>query len=324
MTDLLQDDETTELHLEDQDEFTKLLQLEDETTVLHSSSYFEHAVEFKGLLAHLISNNVTVEEELRRTKILDAYQEQSHLLDPHLEELVSPVIEHLRTLIQADPSSQQQPSTSPSNTMAHLHECFRYLYYITKTRGYKTIETLQMASGKPNSRNHYIICGQSSCDGLLSPTQLHIVLSAVKFFTHEVSDLEPTFYFLLAQDSKKHFEWQTRYMCFIWLSLICMIPFDLRTIDSQAEQDGENIIFCHVRSPLTFGVFVCFHNCQIPIVRRMIDLCKLYLRSTGKERDGASILVARLLTRRDIAATHLAEYITWAIEQIQGDVDVFM
>jgi hypothetical protein len=28
--------------------------------------------------------------------------------------------------------------------------------------------------------------------------------------------------------------WEMRYVLLIWLSLICMIPFDLRTVDSRA------------------------------------------------------------------------------------------
>lgn len=46
------------------------LQQEDENTVSHSSSYFEHATEFKGLLARLISNNDDYGAELRRNKIV--------------------------------------------------------------------------------------------------------------------------------------------------------------------------------------------------------------------------------------------------------------
>ncbi|CAG8598117.1 7830_t:CDS:2, partial [Scutellospora calospora] len=60
----------------------------------------------------------------------------------------------------------------------------------------------------------------------------------VKFFTHEVSDLEPTFYFMVSQDPQDYSGWETRYVLLIWLSLICMIPFDLKTVDSLAVAEG--------------------------------------------------------------------------------------
>jgi hypothetical protein len=50
--------------------------------------------------------------------------------------------------------------------------------------------------------------------------------------SHEVTDLEPVFEFLSNMNSTKTELWETRYICFIWLSLICMIPFDLKKVDS--------------------------------------------------------------------------------------------
>lgn len=54
------------------------------------------------------------------------YQEQSHLLDPHLETCVEPAVQKLREAIEAHQHEQS-------------HVVFRYLYLLTKTRGYKTI-----------------------------------------------------------------------------------------------------------------------------------------------------------------------------------------
>lgn len=50
--------------------------------------------------------------------------------------------------------------------------------------------------------------------------------------SHEVTDLEPVFEFLDRQDSTSNTSWEVRYISFVWLSLICMIPFDLKRIDS--------------------------------------------------------------------------------------------
>lgn len=57
-------------------------------------------------------------------KILDNYQEQPHLLDPHLEELLSCLVEVVR-------------SNPPSSTTTQ--QAFRYLWLITKVRNHKII-----------------------------------------------------------------------------------------------------------------------------------------------------------------------------------------
>jgi hypothetical protein len=56
---------------------------------------------------------------------------------------------------------------------------------------------------------------------------------------HEVADLEPALEFLKMQDKRR--VWETRYVLLIWLSLMCMIPFDLKTIDSQATKDSDRV-----------------------------------------------------------------------------------
>lgn len=51
----------------------------------------------------------------------------------------------------------------------------------------------------------------------------------VKFFPHEVSDMEQVTELLHFQDTH---EWQVPYILVLWLSIIVLVPFDLSTIDS--------------------------------------------------------------------------------------------
>lgn len=53
--------------------------------------------------------------------------------------------------------------------------------------------------------------------------------------SHEVTDLEPILDFLCAMRDPS-VPWETRYICFLWLSLICMIPFDLKKVDSSTNK----------------------------------------------------------------------------------------
>ncbi|KAG2210327.1 hypothetical protein INT47_003312 [Mucor saturninus] len=214
-------------------------------------SHFEHRDEFMQCLKVIIQEEPIVKEATqaldRLTTILDYYQEQSHLLDPSLESMIEPVMARLRQAVDKD--------VKPETTLI----LFRFLYFLTKTRGFKTI---------------------------------------VKFMSHEVTDLEPVFEFLSAMDFSATELWEARYICFIWLSLICMIPFDLKKVDSGIQSQDSLIV-------------------------KMLNLCKRYICTTGKERDGASLLIARLLSRQDLCHEHLVPFIDWAKERLSSGADVF-
>ncbi|KAI7861698.1 tubulin folding cofactor D C terminal-domain-containing protein [Spinellus fusiger] len=225
--------------------------------IYQTRAHFEHIELVTQWVNILVSNDHTSGEQTKALKslseVFDLYQEQAHLLDHHLETLIEPVIAKLRIEIDTWGQTHQQVSTQ-------TYLLFRYLYLLTKTRGYKTI---------------------------------------VKFMSHGADDLEPVFEFLCGLDPKDNATWEMRYISFIWLSLICMVPFDLRKIDSGG---GEG---------------------YTSLVVKMLDVCKQYLRSTGKERDSAGILVARLLSRRDHSSEHLLPYIEWCRERLSSDSDIF-
>ncbi|KAG0211199.1 hypothetical protein BGX28_008379 [Mortierella sp. GBA30] len=138
---------------------------------------------------------------------------------------------------------------------------FFMLYLISNTRGYKTV---------------------------------------VKFLPHEVADIEPAFEFLRMQD-KRGRPWETRYILLIWLSLMCMIPFDLKSIDSQATKASD----------------------RIPLVDQMMDTAKIYLDRAGKDRDGASLFLARLLTRKDTCTLYLPEFVEWSSSTLSSEPSSF-
>ncbi|KAL8277086.1 hypothetical protein RQP46_010514 [Phenoliferia psychrophenolica] len=66
----------------------------------------------------------------RLCAILDEYQEQSYLLDPHLEQLVKPIVERLRAHVNL-------PHANLSTR--RVERLSRLLYFFTKVRGAKTI-----------------------------------------------------------------------------------------------------------------------------------------------------------------------------------------
>lgn len=102
---------------------------------------------------------------------------------------------------------------------------------------------------------------------------LLILLQSARFFPHEIADLSIALNYLLlpgglVQDPT---QWPLRYVMLLWLSLICMLPFDLAQFDESDKPGHTAAAIEHV--------------------------AKTHLNKAGVERDGAAILLARLYLR---------------------------
>uniref|UniRef100_A0A2I3HHJ3 Tubulin-specific chaperone D n=1 Tax=Nomascus leucogenys TaxID=61853 RepID=A0A2I3HHJ3_NOMLE len=155
---------------------------EDETLAFGAAlEAFGESAETRALLGRLREVHGGVAERevaLERFHvIMDKYQEQPHLLDPHLEWMMNLLLDIV------------QDQTSPASL---VHLAFKFLYIITKVRGYKTF---------------------------------------LRLFPHEVADVEPVLDLVTNQNPKDHETWETRYMLLLWLSVTCLIPFDFSRLD---------------------------------------------------------------------------------------------
>ncbi|XP_036125871.1 tubulin-specific chaperone D isoform X1 [Molossus molossus] len=131
-----------------------------------------------GRLPELLGDGAVREGALQRFRvIMDKYQQQPHLLDPHLEWMMNLLLETV------------QDETSPADL---VHLAFKFLYIITKVRGYKTF---------------------------------------LRLFPHEVANVQPVLDMFTNQNPKDHETWETRYMLLLWLSMTCLIPFDFSRLD---------------------------------------------------------------------------------------------
>uniref|UniRef100_A0A2D4KGA0 Tubulin-specific chaperone D C-terminal domain-containing protein n=1 Tax=Micrurus paraensis TaxID=1970185 RepID=A0A2D4KGA0_9SAUR len=142
---------------------------------------FTENQETRELINHL---RLVYEDLIQREKVLekfkvimDKYQEQPHLLDPHLEWMLNLLLDII------------QHEASPPLL---IHLAFQFLYIISKVRGYKTF---------------------------------------LRLFPHEVADVQPVLNMLVVQNPKEYETWETRYMLLLWLSVTCLIPFDLVRLD---------------------------------------------------------------------------------------------
>jgi hypothetical protein len=159
-------------------------------------------------------------------KVIDKYQENPTLLDPHLKNIIEPIIQEIKKLDK----SKSVP--------------YKILYYLCKARGYKTI---------------------------------------LKFFSHSVSDLEPVLEFT---QGLRNVDWEIYYISLLWLSLIILVPFDLKKIDSEEQ--------------------------EISITERVLALSRANMTHVGRVYEAAGSLWMRALSRHDVAKLYLEKELDWA------------
>ena len=164
-----------------------------------------------------------------------------------------------------------------SPSLRHLHAVCKVLHLISRVRGFKHV---------------------------------------VKLFPHEVSNLEPCLTLLREQDRKDYSNWETRYVFLMWLCILCLIPFDICSMDSlmtsnTLTEEQVGLGGDHMKSSL---------------VSYIVELCKTYFSDPGPTREAASACLSALLTRPDMETGLLSEFIassctsmkTW----VQKGVDV--
>ncbi|XP_063682976.1 tubulin-specific chaperone D-like isoform X2 [Bolinopsis microptera] len=156
------------------------------------------------------------------TEIINFYQEQPHVLDPHLQEW----IDKLLVVGLSDKVSQMA-----------INLAFKYLYLLTKVRGQKYI---------------------------------------VRLLPHEVADIETVLSLL---ESEKSDIWHAKYVLFLWLSILVLIPFDLKRLDGEREEGWS--------------------------IRRMLKIATDRIEGADKSSEAAALVVAKLVTRPDLHTQHL-------------------
>ncbi|CAL9204387.1 unnamed protein product [Musa hybrid cultivar] len=129
--------------------------------------------------------------------------------------------------------------------------------------------------------------------------------SVVKFFPHQVSDLELAVDLLemchqttpatsLRQESTG--EMETKCVVLLWLYILVLIPFDILSVDTSAANIDN----------------MCGSE-PSPLVMRILEISKDYLSSAGPMRRMAGLLLARLLTRPDMTIA-FSRFTEWAHE----------
>ena len=202
--------------------------------------------------------------------IMQKYQEQSNLLDPHLEKIVSPLMNVIKVYLNEKLASYlkeiAQNNEFKGNSIVYcedFHHLLGIIYVICKVRGFKFV---------------------------------------MKYFPHEVKDLEPAVFYLSSQKDNQTDLWETKYVIFLWLSIIILVPFDLSTIDSKA---------------FSFVDQKVFNKLSDNLPSNLILISQFYLKSITKIREAAGVFLASFFSRPDIQKLNiLEEFLKWSSTMI--------
>ncbi|KAF0738797.1 hypothetical protein Ae201684P_008914 [Aphanomyces euteiches] len=198
--------------------------------------------------------------------LIEPFQEQGQLLDPILRSLVLPIVERIQNIIETTRSSSEVTDGSfPFQTLAidqriQLHRSSQVLYLLCKVRGYKTI---------------------------------------IKLLPHDVAEFEPVLQLLQSQDRDDFITWEIRYVLLLWLSILALVPFDLKTIDSSLNGEEDNAE-------------------SIVIVANITSICKNYLEDSGPTQQAAALCLARLLSRPDMEQQYLQGFINYVTHEFES------
>ncbi|KAL3439255.1 tubulin folding cofactor D C terminal-domain-containing protein, partial [Aspergillus tetrazonus] len=216
----------------------------------------------------------------RLVNLLEPFQEWPQLLDPHLQSLLPPLVDALLAYLL---THRGQYASAKANQQSKAlyplpRAVCRLLYTFCKVRGVKVISRFL------NNEPKYF-------DPLLR--------AFIDWDAAQPGDA--------SEDIPRRLVWEERYVLLIWLSHLLLAPFDLSSMSSNdmpvPYQDNELVRSLSPETPA--------------VARSLLSVALTYVNVAGKEREAATMLLARLALRRDMQALGLLKGLTyWAFTVI--------
>ena len=216
---------------------------------------------------------------------LEPFQEWPQLLDPQLSGLLQPLVSAFIDYISKHTTVYHQKG-KPSHGIIPLPRAIsKILYVFCKVRGTKVIS--QFLNNEPR--------------------YLEPMLDALESWVGKMSSGEE-------DDTPKHgfMVWQENFIMLLWLSHLCLAPFDLSSMSS----DNAGI---RLRDPL---LYVEIPTTIPPIAKRLVHMSTYHLSLPSKAREAAATLLVRLAVRTDKCRIGLEKIlIDWALSSIRAESD---
>ncbi|QKX58538.1 uncharacterized protein TRUGW13939_05663 [Talaromyces rugulosus] len=227
------------------------------------------------------------QKEARLIDILERFQEWPQLLDPHLQNFLPQLVDaYLAYLTQYRHLYGSKEGKAPSSTriVPLPRSICRILYTFCKVRGFKVIS--RFLNNEPKF--------------------LDIMLRAFIAWDSIVPDdpqaVSGTGIMILP------LIWEERYIMLLWLSHLLLAPFDLTSLSSDdIEIPHQDLAILKSIPP------------KVPkIAHTILSIATQYVVAAGKEREAATILLARLALRLDMQRLGLLQTLMdWALSVLQ-------
>ncbi|OAX78461.1 hypothetical protein ACJ72_07230 [Emergomyces africanus] len=234
-------------------------------------------------------------QTLKLINLLEPFQEWPQLLDPHLQEILSNLVDaflayltvHRDQYVLASSNASVQKRSDLGALIPLPRAICMLLYTFCKIRGFKVISRFL------NNE----------------PKYLEVMLRAFI----EWDSIAPTAEAAPTETAgtnaqPKSLIWKERYVMLLWLSHLLLAPFDLASISSETlPVPYDNLSVVPDLSP------------DIPqVALSILSICLKYVVLPGKEREAATVLLARLALRVDMQRLGLlSSLMRWGLDVLR-------
>ena len=201
---------------------------------------------------------------------LEPFQEWPQLLDPHLVDVLQPLVSAFIEYLFNHKSKYRQNADKPvSSKIIPLPRAIcKILYTLCKVRGQKVIT--QFLDNDPHN--------------------LEPMLDALEQWSQAE---DPR---VGSTCTNQAMVWEERFVMLLWLSHLMLAPFKLVSLASQSPG---------INPDATTSLRVGFHKKTPPIAKRLVNVADHYLGFASKEREAAAVLLSRLALRKDMRKIEL-------------------
>ncbi|KAF7720318.1 Uncharacterized protein PECH_003437 [Penicillium ucsense] len=217
--------------------------------------------------------------------LLEPFQEWPQLLDPYLQKLLPSLVDaFLAYLVRHRGEYGSQPAQGPRKVAFYPlpRAICRLLYTFCKVRGVKVISRFF------NNEPKYL-------DSML------------RAFVEWDSPNDATETTETSLTESRSLQWQERYVMLVWLSHLLLAPFDLASLSS----DDIPVPFDNLKE------LDKLPDHTPMVARSLLSLAVHYINVSGKEREAATALLARLVLRGDMQALgFLTKSMRWAFTTV--------
>ena len=200
---------------------------------------------------------------VRISAMLEKYIENPSLLDNLVEIVLNSIIKQLRFFMQKYLDSYMKKKIF-LQTPYEFNKLISILLILTKVRGAKNIR---------------------------------------KYLGHKASDFEPLVFYLISSTYNNELHAQNKYILMIWLSVILLIPFEFKRLDSEIIRNYYQINYRTEKF--------------IKIELLVIDFCKRSLQGTARLGKAVSGCIAVLFRRPDMKNIEdFKKFLYWGLNSI--------